>query len=192
MSYDGPSFYKKRENNQWEESKQEIVTPRDRLKEEEKRRSQLNKEFIKNQEKRNESRPANYYFRSTQVPKSLQNREGWKKDTWNQSLIRELQKRLQKEPTDYLLFSDNLDEAVSVEDRAKNKEKRVDETLKEESAEKSAEAMRIKQMVAEIESTLDTAALVQKEIKPDLTKPNTGLHRTLSNIIAKDQNEFKE
>ncbi len=183
MNYDGPSFYKGSQTNDHDENSPEMETPLERLKKEQKKRKQLKDEFKRNQQKKNETRSENYYFRSTQIPKSLQSRDGWKKETWDQGLIDQLQKRLKKEPEDYLLLSDNLAEEELEEKPTENKV--------ETSAETSAEAMRIKQMVAEIENTLDTAALVQKEMKPDFTKPNTGLHRTLSNIIAEDQNEFE-
>lgn len=181
MNYDGPSFYKKRELNKQEES-QELETPLDRLKKEQKRRNRLNEEFKRKQQQRKTTRPENYYFRSTQIPKSLQNREGWQKERWNQELMDKLQERLKKESDSYLLFSDYLIEEESAE---KPVEKKV-----EKSEKTSAEALRIKQMVAEIENTLDTAALVQKEMKPDFKKPNTGLHRTLSNIVAEDQTKL--
>ncbi|WP_300277598.1 hypothetical protein [Peptacetobacter sp.] len=178
MNYDGPSFYKKREREHSEEKSQEIETPLDRLNKEEKRRNRLSEEKL-SKKKIKETRPASYYFRSTQIPKSLQSREGWKKETWDQELVGELEKRVRKGPADYLLFSDN----PKPEEMIGNKEKRTVDT--------SAKAMRIKEMVAEIESTLDTVALVQQDMKPDLTKPNTGLHRTLSNLNEEHKNKLK-
>lgn len=178
MNYDGPSFYKKRELDNPEEKSQEIETPLDRLKKEQKRRNRLSEENL-SKKKAKETRPASYYFRSTQIPKSLQSRDGWKKETWNQELVGELEKRLQKGPAEYLLFSDN----PKPEEMIRNKKKKT--------ADMSAKAMRIKKMVDEIESTLDTVALVQHDMKPDLTKPNTGLHRTLSNLNEKGKNKAK-
>lgn len=183
MNYDGPSFYKKSDLNDQGEKSQEIKTPLNRLKKEQERRNQLNEKFIRNQKQRKEIHPENYYFRSTQIPKSLQSRDGWKKEMWEEDLVIALQKRLKKEQEDYLLFSDHLFEEVITEEIEKSNGNKSEDT--------SDEAMRIKKMVAEIESTLDTAALVQHEMKPDLTKPNTGLHRTLSNIIAEDKNGFE-
>lgn len=183
MNYDGPSFYRKRELGNQDEKSQEIETPLDRLKKEQKRRNRLSEENLSKQ-KRKEPRPASYYFRSTQIPESLQNRDGWQKETWDQALVNQLEERLKKDPADYLLFSDNLKEEIIEEEIVESKEKKTADT--------SAEAMRIKKMVDEIESTLDTAALVQHELKPDLTKPNTGLHRTLSDLIEKDKARPKD
>ena len=180
MNYDGPSFYKKKESKVQENKV--IGTPLDRLKKDQNRRDQLSQKIADKQKSR-KTPVENHYFRSTQIPKSLQNRDGWKEETWNQELIMELQKRLKKEPEDFLLFADHLVEEVEVETIESSKKKK-DET--------SVEAMRIKKMVAEIENTLDTAALVQKEIKPNLKKPNTGLHRTLSNIITDDKTRSKK
>ena len=41
------------------------------------------------------------------------------------------------------------------------------------------------------ESTKQKAQHVQKKLNHALTKPNTGLHRSLSKIIAEDQEELK-
>lgn len=191
MNYDGPSFYKKSEPSNSEEKHQAPETPLERLKKESERSSQLNEEFLRSQQ-RKDARPGNYYFRSKPIPKSLQNREGWKKETWDQELVDQLQERLKKEPTDYLLFTDTLIEEEPPKEMEEKQPGQSTDTAEEQPAEMSAEDLRIQQMVAEIESTLDTAALVQKEMKPDLRKPNTGLHRTLSNIITKDQNTSKK
>lgn len=179
MNYDGPSFYKKKESK--EQENQAIETPLDRLKKDQSRREQLSRK-IAGKQKSKKTTVGNHYFRSTQLPKSLQSRDGWKEERWDQEVMNKLQKRLEKEPEDFLLFADHLVEEVEDETTESNK-KKIEET--------SAEAMQIKKMVEEIENTLDTAALVQKEIKPDFKKPNTGLHRTLSNIIAEDKDGFK-
>lgn len=178
MNYDGPSYYKKRESNDPDEKSQKMATPLERLKNEQKRRNELNEQFMRNQQQRKEMHPENYYFRSTQIPKSLQNRDELKEEAWDQEVVSELEDRLKKEPENYLLFSEDLPE---------DKLEEVPKTDANKSVKLSAEEMKIKKMVAEIESTLDTAALVQHEIKPDLRKPNTGIHRTLSNIISEDK-----
>lgn len=181
MNYDGPSLYRKKELGKQDIKSQELETPLDRLRKEKKLRNQLSEDNL-SKHKRNTPRAENYYFRSTQIPKSLQKRVDWKKDSWDQELVSKLEKRLKKDSTDYLLFADHLNEEM-IEEVIDRKEKRKEDT--------TAEAMRIQKMVDEIESTLDTAALVQHEMKPDLTKPNTGLHRTLSNIVVEDKARFK-
>ena len=175
MNYDGPSFYRKQEDRKQENKI--IGTPLDDLRKKQRGREQLSHKIAPKKNDR-KTPVENRYFRSKQIPKSLQNREGWKVETWSQEFISELQKRLKKEPTDFLLFADNLIEEV---------EEEIIESSKKKEDDTSVEAVRTKKMIAEIENTLDTAALVQKEIKPDLKRPNTGLHRTLSNIIAEDR-----
>ena len=182
MNYDGPSFYKKRELDNSVESSHELETPLDRLRKVKDLRNQLNKETLSKQN-RNTAYTGSHYFRSKQIPKSLQKRAAWKKESWDQELLNNLEKRLKKDSADYLLFSDNLNENMIEEDVKGHKEKEQYDT--------SPEAISIKKMVDEIESTLDTVALVQHKMKPDLTKPNTGLHRTLSNIVVEDKARFK-
>lgn len=179
MNYDGPSFYKRKEANRQENKATE--TPLNHLKKKGNRSEPVSRKIDDKQES-SRNQVGSHYFRSTQIPKSLQNRVDWKEETWNQELLLELQKRLKKDSEDFLLFADDSVEKVEVETKESNK-KTLDDT--------SAEALRIKKMVEKIESTLDTAALAQKEIKPDYKKTNTALHRTLSNIMAKEKKELK-
>lgn len=186
MNYDGPSFYKKNEHqiksNKQRKKRPQEDAPLADFKKEENRISQLSKENIKKR-KEKEAQAGNYFFRSKYIPKSLQNLDGWNKEKWDTDLILEIESRLKKDPADYLLFSDSQNKEI-VSDKVEKKRGNSNST-------KTAEELRIQQKVAEIENTLNTAALVQKEITADVTKPNTGLHRTLSKIIAEDAVEIK-
>lgn len=137
MNYDGPSFYKKREDRKEK-------TPLEHLEKESRFRSR--------------------YFRSKHIPQSLQNLEGWKKEKGNTELLAELEGRLKKEKADYLLFSAYLSEEIEAEELANQQQAQEKEKIK----------------------------LVKKKAKPDLKKPNTGLHRSLSKIITEDKNNIKK
>ncbi len=185
MNYDGPSYYKKNEQksilhkeekiNGQVASKYNTVFKRNRRTEIEREAethltpppSKLARKTIESPKRveRNE-----HFFRSKKIPASLQNLNGWKKTKWNQNLLAELEKRLLKEEEEYLLFAPEID---------KKKKKEV----KNKSIPSSNEEKNMKSQ--------EKISKVQTKMKKDLNKPATGLHRSLSKIIAEDQAALK-
>lgn len=178
MNYDGPSFYKK------DQSKIKTID------QDENKKSDVSKESTNYQKtplnnSKIESRSEDHYFRNKHILKSSENLDSLRKAKRNKELIAELEERLSKEKEDYLLFSEYLSEDSVVE--------KIEENSKEKLAQKPAnKKIGIKKETnTEKINEKEKASLVPKEIKADLTKPNTGLHRTLSKIIAEDQEVLK-
>lgn len=185
MNYDGPSYYKKNEQatkldkeekeNRTIASGSNSAAKRKRATEIKRQAeahltpppSELAKKMIESPErvKRNEG-----FFRSKQIPPSLQNLNGWKKTEWNQNLLAELEKRLFKEEEEYLLFAPEFEENNNQE-------------IKQTSIPSASDEKRIKSQ--------EKINKVQIKMKEDLNKPATGLHRSLSKIIAEDQEALK-
>lgn len=151
MNYDGPSFYKKRKSTPdsaeyKKDTQQANASLTDR------------KEMGKNSGERSSHR----FFRSKQIPRSLQTLEGWEKAKRNEPKIQEVAARLQKKREDYLIFADYSEEETAEEQKSKK-----------ETPEK------------------EKVAFIQKKVKSDRTKPSSGLHRTLSKIIDDDAQVLK-
>lgn len=148
-------------------------------------------------------------FRSKHIPASLQNLEGWKTITQDHTMITEVKKRLTKETNTYLLFEDKLapEVAEALKDEEQVKSSDLVETnqifpinkrdqsiskasqkaqLKNKRQTKRAKNKRNKKLNFD-ERTQKRAERVQEELNHNLLKPNTGLHRSLSKIIAEDQ-----
>ena len=174
MSYDGPSFYRKNiENPQRNNEKtKELTNSMESWHQKEVKNNQspppatIEQGFKKKYENTNRKE---HFFRSRKIPKSLQNLAGWKKTEWDYTLLVELEKRLSKQDEDYLLFAVESDP-----------DDLVDEKTHEESR-KSKKQVKNHEKINE----------VQKKMKKDLSKPATGLHRSLSKIIAEDQKALK-
>lgn len=122
-----------------------------------------------------EKKSENHHFRSKYIPKSLQNLDGWKRTEWKQDLLVELEERLFKQSDDYLLFTN--DSQID-ENEAKQKNNLVNNQSDIQKEKKSTSAQ-------------NKIASAHRELKKDLTKPTTGLHRSLSNIIAEDEEALK-
>lgn len=129
------------------------------------------------------------YFKNKYIPQSLQQLDGWKKTGYNYELIYEIEKRLEKQPDSYLLFEEFI--ADELKDRFKVEESKAalnpqPETTapKEELSDKPK--TRNHQRVID-SKTKKKVKRVQAELKSNLSRPNTGLHRSLSNIMAEDQ-----
>lgn len=185
MNYDGPSYYKKNDQEiklDKEEKKNRKVTSKPNTVFKRKRPteikrqaddhltpppSQLTRKTIESPRRmqRNE-----HFFRGRKIPPSLQNLNGWKKTEWNQNLLAELEKRLLKAEEEYLLFAPEIEE---------EKKKEVKET----SVSSSNDVKNVKSQ--------EKINKVQTKMKEDLNKPATGLHRSLSKIIAEDQEALK-
>ena len=124
-------------------------------------------------------------FRSKQIPKSLQHLEGWGTHSANQSRLEEVRKRLVKEKDTYLLFEDRLAPEVTqaLEDVAPQK-KQASRNNRKNPQQKKTQKAETKNINPR---TQEKAERVQEELNHNLLKPNTGLHRSLSKIIAEDQ-----
>lgn len=136
-------------------------------------------------------------FRSKYIPKSLQNLDGWKTNSDNHTLIAEVKKRLEKETDTYLLFEEYLAPEVvatlKIEDSKKpsmNEPAQIEQPVKS-----NAKINQAKNKVEEKQSfdkqAKEKAERVQEELNNNLVRPNTGLHRSLSKIIAEDQEALK-
>lgn len=137
-------------------------------------------------------------FRSKYIPKSLQNLEGWKTNDRNHTLIAEIKNRLVKETNTYLLFEEYLAPEVATALKAEEPEKLSmnDEPAQIEQPTKTSEQTqqpetKVDEKLSFDERTKEKAERVQEELNHNLVKPNTGLHRSLSKIIAEDQEALK-
>lgn len=139
-------------------------------------------------------------FRSKHIPASLQHLEGWKTNTHDHTLILEVKKRLAKETSTYLLFEENLApevaEAVKIEEQEKSsiktdftKEAQINE--QKQSLNDASQKKKTNEKINFDQHTKEKAERVQEELNQTLLKPNTGLHRSLSKIIAEDQEALK-
>lgn len=193
-NYDGPSFYKKdhpklksikKQKNRFEQAHKRSMPNQVRTRED------LKKEAFDYMETPSiKPKPENYSFRSKEIPKSLQYLEGWQKTKKNHQLIEAIEARLEKEKSSYLLFDGYLVEEELAENPAESEKK---EFAKEERPAKEDQKAAAKQKIRSKE-TKQTATPAQKkaeQVKEKLTstaaKPTSGLHRSLSKIIAEDQ-----
>lgn len=181
MNYDGPSYYKQKKINKSTSNSE--------------RSDQLFNEKVpaKNKFENAQTPPPHYsvkqnfnkvettptksrYFRNKYIPQSLQNLEGWKKTEQNQELLSELENRLVKMDEDYLLFGS--DSEVDVTPREVQQE---DKNL-------AAQPAAVKQTKTTKQETITKA---HQQLKKDLQRPATGLHRSLSKIMAEDEAALK-
>lgn len=133
-------------------------------------------------------------FRSKHIPKSLQHLKGWATNPTDQSLLEEVRKRLTKEKDSYLLFEERLaPEIKQAYDRRASSQSLVQETLENKKTLKNKKVSNQKidsKMTKPVKldpHTQEKAERVQEELNHNPLKPNTGLHRSLSKIIAEDQ-----
>lgn len=200
-NYDGPSFYKKdhpklksikKQKNRFEQAHKRSMPNQVRTREDLK-----NEAFDYMETPSIKPKPEKYSFRSKEIPKSLQYLEGWQKTKKNHQLIEAIEARLEKEKSSYLLFDGYLEEEESAENIAEEAEKPAEsekkEFAKEERPAKEDQKAAAKQKIRSKE-TKQTATPAQKkaeQVKEKLTstaaKPTSGLHRSLSKIIAEDQ-----
>lgn len=149
-------------------------------------------------------RDSEYRFRSKQIPRPLQQLDGWQTNSKNVELIAEVEKRLEKETHSYLLFeeylvpevAEALEEIEREEDEAHEEiVKQPDAALEKEQPKKTAPANEPKNKPGEKpkfdEKTKRKAERVQENLKQTVVKPNAGLHRSLGKIIAEDQEALK-
>ena len=144
----------------------------------------------------------NRRFRRTQVPRSLQKLDGWKLKRRNEALIETIRQRLAKDSSDYLLFEEFMIEEVEVEVDSKpisdsksvSDPKPVEETKDHVNlVRKDLAKLNLNQQTPAIPNEKVKNALRKKVVRskqtkgPKKIKPNTGLKRSLSNIIADDK-----
>ena len=144
----------------------------------------------------------NRRFRRTQVPRSLQKLDGWKLKRRNEALIETIRQRLAKDSSDYLLFEEFMVEEVEVEVNSKpisdsksvSDPKPVEETKDHVNlVRKDLAKLNLNQQTPAIPNEKAKNALRKKVVRskqtkgPKKIKPNTGLKRSLSNIIADDK-----
>jgi len=197
-NYDGPSFYKKdhpklkpikRQKNRFEQAHKRNMPDQVRTRED------LKKEAFDYMETPSiKPKPENYSFRSKEIPKSLQYLEGWQKMKKNYQLIEAIEARLEKEKSSYLLFDGYLAEEESTENTAEGSEKQAEPIKKEPVQEERSRKDAVPKQKRRSEATKQTSTNAQKkaeQVKEKLTataaKPTSGLHRSLSKIIAEDQ-----
>ena len=144
----------------------------------------------------------NRRFRRTQVPRSLQKLDGWKLKRRNEALIETIRQSLAKDSSDYLLFEEFMVEEVEVEVDSKpisdsksvSDPKPVEETKDHVNlVRKDLAKLNLNQQSPAIPNEKAKNALRKKVVRskqtkgPKKIKPNTGLKRSLSNIIADDK-----
>lgn len=144
----------------------------------------------------------NRRFRRTQVPRSLQKLDGWKLKRRNEALIETIRQRLVKDSSDYLLFEEFMVAEVEVEVDSKpisdsksvSDPKPVEETKDHVNlVRKDLAKLNLNQQTPAIPNEKAKNALRKKVVRskqtkgPKKIKPNTGLKRSLSNIIADDK-----
>ncbi|MDN6196026.1 MAG: hypothetical protein L0I93_06015, partial [Atopostipes suicloacalis] len=104
------------------------------------------------------------YFRNRHIPDSLQHLGGWKREEMKKDLFSSLEKRLKKSEKDFLLFESHLEL----------------EEMDEESNQGDKEFIPKKDKLKKAHQNFK-----KNVIKPN--KPTSGLHRSLSKIIAEDE-----
>lgn len=195
-NYDGPSLYKKqhpkiqaiRQNEQYENKYKKtmpkrIQTRKDieedvvdymKLPIEEKKpgvdeAASKRKESLTQKIEEEKQRMANNRFRHKHIPPSLQTLDGWRKPTVNVKLLERLRERLAKDADSYILFA-TAEDAKQEPKPPQNKKTEVkDSSLKDRKNVKR----------------------VQEKMSTKLLKPASGLHRSLSGIMAEDQQDYK-
>jgi hypothetical protein len=134
-----------------------------------KRKQPINKKI--DEERR---RLAQNRFRSKAIPPSLQHLDGWKKGIPNPQLMAVMRERLAKDKDSYILLAKDVDASereLEAEKEAAQKSQTSAGATKNDFSEKDQEK----------------AERVKKEIKAPLAKPGSGLHRSLSKIMAEER-----
>lgn len=199
--YDGPSYL----NNDEPKFRSIKEDPKDnKVAKYELPRSVKTREDLQKEADRYMETPSymNRRFRRTQVPRSLQKLDGWKLKRRNEALIETIRQRLAKDSSDYLLFEEFMVEEVEVEVDSKpisdsksvSDPKPVEETKDHVNlVRKDLAKLNLNQQTPAIPNEKAKNALRKKVVRskqtkgPKKIKPNTGLKRSLSNIIADDK-----
>lgn len=189
--YDGPSYFRKNhpkikaiKGNKRQETEQKpnyelpnSVQTRKNIQEEARHYMKTPSQSITN-----DPPPERFPFKPRYTPTSLQKLEGWANQHQANPLFIEIEQRLKKEPESYLLFEEHLsDEMKQFLDKTESElrgSQRVDEGKASADRDEMQTDSGYKSRVVE-----EKAALVQEELKKNLLKPSTGLHRSLSNIM---------
>lgn len=178
--YDGPSFFRK-DHPKVEpiQAKKEVKPkqPKYELPKNIRTQDDLKAEALQHMEHRktpspfipNDPPPERYPFKNKYIPKSLQNLEGWQTDQIDTGLYATIQARLKKQADSYLLFEEHLSDEMKT---------KVDII---------SDQPRNTQTVARPDTISEKVAEIQVETAKQVMKPSTGLHRSLSNIMAEEQ-----
>lgn len=174
MNYDGPSYYKK--NTTGNEQPERPFFKKRRSENEAKKYQTPPPNYSRGKPRKNvEVTPRkDRYFRRKYIPDSLQKLDGWKKTEWNQELLQELEQRLAKTSEEYLLFGSDSTIPADVQREAKELSAQPSAPIKTET------------------SKQEKIAEVHQQLKKDLNRPATGLHRSLSKIMAEDEEALKK
>lgn len=117
-----------------------------------------------------------YRFRNKYIPSSLQHLDGWKNSNRNHTLIADIEKRLAKETHSYLLFEEflapEIKEALDTNENKKQRTNKKDDKRQNKNYD---------------QQIMKKAERVKENLESSIAKPSTGLHRSLSGIIAEDQ-----
>lgn len=169
VNYDGPSYFKKnhpkiKKMKQVEEEKPKYTLPKNV--QTPKQMQENARQYMKTPSLGlpNDPPPERFPFKRTHIPASLQKLDGWTKQHVDVELYTEIHSRLQKKEDTYLLFADHLSDEMKKKMEEKESEPRHTPTVKE-----------------------DNVTLVREGIAKDILKPGSGLHRSLSNIMADEQ-----
>lgn len=169
-NYDGPSYYKKdhpkaeKLNKAVKEGQSNYSLPKTVRTPQEMREEA--RDYMKTPSKQmpSDPPPERFPFKPTRTPSSLQKLDGWDRQHVDVEQYIEVHTRLQKKTETYLLFADHLSDEMK-EKIEKKKEKASPTPIVEEGK----------------------VTLVREGLADNILKPGSGLHRSLSNIIADEQ-----
>lgn len=187
-NYDGPSYFKnnhpKIEPIQAEKKSEPEKQPKYALPKNVRTRDHLKKEareYMKTPSTTvsNDPPPERFPFKNKHIPKSLQKLGGWSQQNPDRTLLSEIQARLDKDKQTYLLFEDRLSDEM----------RKTLEAMESEDLEANTEPAEIvkKAETAPVDEIKEKVARIQKATTKNFMKPNTGLHRSLSNIMDEEQ-----
>lgn len=188
--YDGPSFFRK-DNPKVKpiqtEKQPEQKQPKYKLPKNVRTHNDLKDEARQHMQARktpstsipHDPPPERFPFKNKHIPASLQNRAGWQQQNTNTGLYAEIQSRLEKTETSYLLFEKHLSGEMKTKLAVVEEVPRDTHTVE-------------KKRVQEQPVVQEKVAEIKKEVTKTVLKPGTGLHRSLSNIMAEEQKGIRK
>lgn len=182
--YDGPTFFRKDNPKVKPIQKDQQAAPEQpkyKLPQNVRTRNDLKDEARQHMETRktpstsipHDPPPERFPFKNKHIPTSLQNRGGRQTQNKTTGVYGEIQQRLKKNEDSYLLFEEHLS------DEMKTKVAIVEEVAQDNyKVEEKSVSTQSKQP--------EKVADKKKEVTKNVLKPPTGLHRSLSNIMAEE------
>lgn len=123
--------------------------------------------------------PERFPFKNKHIPTSLQKRNGSQQPNTNIGLYAVIQARLEKTEASYLLFEEHLSGEMKTKLAVGEEVPRDTQPVE-------------KKRVQEEPIVEEKVAEIKKEATKTVLKPGTGLHRSLSNIMAEEQKGIRK